>query len=249
MAVIFGVESSYLEKKRWLLLLTAAAVIIALFGSSLVVPRLASYGLWTVVGIMVIIVVGEDVLKLVEQRFNRVRSGMLGEDVIVREIKKLPDGFAVFRGLKVGEHQDIDCAVVGPAGVFAVEAKSHKGQIGFDGQELTRNGRRLEKDFFRETMAEATGLRGLIESGAKIDVFVEPVIVFSRANVTLGPEKMRGCYVIGKSWLNELVQSKVAYPLNNDFVLKIAVALTGLVDDKHKGDKIKQFENTLNKPL
>jgi hypothetical protein len=114
---------------------------------------------------------------------------------------------------------------------------------------LTRNGRRLEKDFFRETMAEATGIRGMIERGTMIDVFVEPVIVFSIANITLGTQKIRGCYVIGKSWLNELVQSKIAYPLNNDFVLKIASALAGLVDDKRKRDKIKQLEDSLNRTL
>jgi Nuclease-related domain len=249
MVVIFGGESGYLEKKRWLLLLAALAVVVAFIALVLVVPRLASFGLWVVAGIMIIIIVGEDFLKLVEQRFNRVDNGMSGEDAVVRELKKLPDGFVVFRGLKVGEHQDIDCAVIGPTGVFAVEVKSHRGRVGFNGRELTRDGRVFEKDFFRETMAEATGLRGLIERGAGIDVFVEPIIVFSRADVALGSEKIRGCYVIGKSWLNELVQSKVAYSLNDDFVLKIASALTGLVDDKRKGDKIKQLENALHKPL
>jgi hypothetical protein len=154
----------------------------------------------------------------------------------------------VFRGIKVRDYLDIDCTVVGPTGIFAIEVKGHRGLVGFNGQQLTRNSRLFEKDFLLQAMSEAVGLRELIRSTAKVDVFVEPIIVFSDqyASVKLGPEKIKGCYVIGKAWLNELVERGTTDRLDAKYAVGIARALAGKVEDRHKEEKILQLEKNLD---
>lgn len=244
MAIIFGGKSGYLGKKRYFLFLTIVVLIFAVLGLAGIFPIFSSYGLWALAGALCFVLLLEKILKMVEKEYNRFDNGIFGEEQIIRELKKLPDEYAVFRGIMVGSHQDIDCAVIGPTGIFVVEVKSHRGKIGFNGVELTRNGQRLEKDFFHETMAEAVGLRDLIRNLAKEDVFVEPVIIFSRATVALGPQKLKNCYVIGRGWLNELLVAGRGYTIDSGLVLKISSALAALIHDKRKEEKIKQLEKT-----
>ena len=191
MAMIFGGTSGFLGNRRLLLrsaimLVLAIIIFIAFFSN-----RFTSAGLWVIVAVAAVFMVGMRVVGSLEKKESRFDNGIIGERTISRELEKLPDQYVVFRGLLVNDHQDIDCTVVGPTGVFAVEVKSHKGTIGFDGERLMRNGRPFEKDFFHETMSEAVGLRGLLDRTAKLDIFVEPIIVFSSnaATVRLGPGK------------------------------------------------------------
>jgi hypothetical protein len=249
MAVIFGGKNRYLFKKLLTVFVVGFLGLVVLSLISFAPTYFSWLGLGGVFFVCIILILQTRLIAFANKKFNRLSNGLNGEDRIAKELNNLPDNYAVFRGIKISEHQDVDYAVVGPTGVFAVEVKSHKGQIGFNGQELTRSGRRFQKDFFRETMAEATGLRGLISRDAKIDVFVEPVIVFSRAKISLGSQKIRGCYVIGVSWLNALVQSKATYQLNDEFIFKISSALARLVRDKHNNDKIKQLEKTFNNSI
>jgi len=248
MTVVFGGTNRFLGKKRLLLVLGLLLLLAAVFCLSYYAPSFSSFGLWGAAGALLALMVAIKAVGVIERKNARLGGGIYGEAVVSRELRRLPDGYAVFRGLLVNEHQDIDCAVIGPNGVFAVEVKSHKGTIGFDGEQLTRNGRRFEKDFFRETMSEAVGLRALLARAAKLDIFVEPVIVFSStaAAVRLGPDKIKNCYVIGKDRLNELIMGASSCRIDAASALAIIRALAESVNDRRKEKKLARLEKFLN---
>ncbi len=108
-------------------------------------------------------------------------SGIVGEDLILSELVKLSDNYSVFHGLKLpGQLSDIDFAVVGPTGVFIGEVKNHKGIVGFDGQELTLNKKRiLYKDLLKQTKNEALDLNNFLLATTNENIFVTPILVFS----------------------------------------------------------------------
>ena len=248
MAVVFGGTNSYLARKRLLLVSSLLLLVAAIFVLSYYAPSFSSFGLWGAAGVLLALVLAVKAVGVIERKNARLGGGIFGEAVVSRELRRLPDGYAVFRGLMVNEHQDIDCAVIGPNGIFAIEVKSHKGTIGFDGEHLTRNGRWFEKDFFRETMSEAVGLRSLLARAAKLDIFVEPVIVFSShaAAVRLGPGKIKNCYVIGKSRLNELVAGVNSCRIDAATALAIAKALAAGVNDRRKEKKLARLGKLLS---
>ncbi len=247
MAVVFGGTNGYLARRRGLLAFSLLVLLAAIFALFYYAPSFSSFGLWGAVGVLLALAAATKAVGFIERKNARLGGGIFGEAVVSRELGRLPDGFVVFRGLMVNEHQDIDCAVVAPNGVFAVEVKSHKGAIGFDGEHLTRNGRWFEKDFFRETMSEAVGLRALIARAAKLDVFVEPVIVFSSqaATVRLGTGKIKNCYVVGKERLNELVAGVGSSRIDAATTLAIAQALAAGVNDRHKAKKLARLGKIL----
>jgi len=223
-------------------LLLLPIVAISFFGST--ITKAGYVGSVVVIGLMGII------LSLVEKRkksVDRWVNGIEGEGQVVEELEKLPDNYVALRGLKVKEHLDVDCTVVGPTGVFAVEVKSHKGKIGFDGQGLTRNGRRFKKDFLRQTTAEALGLRDKIRNLAKIELYVEAIVVFSNkyASVRLGQQMVRGCRVIGRDWLNNIIEISPGQKLENSFIFKIASALAADTPDDKKDKKLEELKQIL----
>lgn len=141
--------------------------------------------------------------------FARFKQGRYGEYEVCDELVKLPEEFFVFQDVKIpGYWGNIDFVVLGPTGVFALEVKSHKGKIGFDGRRLTRYGSViLGKDFLQQAKGEALRLHEYLVGVVGKEFFVEPVLVFSsnRASVRFGFQKQNNVYVIGKGYLHELI--------------------------------------------
>jgi hypothetical protein len=243
MAVVFGGDSEYLNNKRYRYLFYIVIFIflgLALVKVSLFIKSAGLYGALAVLFAMYLIIFIFE--KIVFKNSGIVMSGLFGEDKIAKELKALPNEYIVFRGIKVKDSLDCDFTVIGPSGVYAIDAKNHRGLIAFNGNYLTRNGLPLEKDILGEIKAEAFGLKDLIFKTANIDVFVEPVIVFVRASVRLGAGKIDGAYIIGKTWLNELIQNNTSTILDKKIILRLAKGLSELVHDKHKENKLKQLE-------
>lgn len=75
----------------------------------------------------------------------------------------------------------------GPAGIFALETKSHRGQVTFQDDQLMLGGRPLEKNMLAQSYAEAMALKGYLRKATGKDFSVTPVLVFASAFV-----KVRG---------------------------------------------------------
>ncbi|HRH23105.1 MAG TPA: nuclease-related domain-containing protein [Candidatus Magasanikbacteria bacterium] len=150
--------------------------------------------------------------------FFSALNGLDGEMIVRRELAKLPNEYVVFHGLKLREPYDVDFVVVGPTGIFAIDAKSHRGRMGYDGEELTRDGNRLEKNILFQTMSEALDVHTFLLSELQREYFVKPVIVFSSswARISFGNNDKKGVCVIGKKWLRKIIIENDAEKLSRE---------------------------------
>lgn len=162
----------------------------------------------------------------------KFKRGRYGEYEVHNELEKLSDNFLVFQDVKLpGRRDNIDFVVLGPTGVFALEVKSHKGRISFDGKRLTRNGSViLGKDMLWQAMDEAMRLHEHLKNVIGKEFFVDPALVFS-SDLTLvrfGFQKIRKVFVIGKRYLHEFVISRKEH-LNHQEVEVLKSELMKLV--------------------
>jgi hypothetical protein len=69
------------------------------------------------------------------------RLGAKGEELVGRELAKLRDDWRVLHSIPLGDHGDIDHLVIGPGGVFVLNAKFHKyATVVVDGEDVFVNG-------------------------------------------------------------------------------------------------------------
>ncbi len=148
--------------------------------------------------------------------------GIRGERYIAKELQGLSSEYSVYIDAMVNpEKGNIDYIVIGPTGIFTIEVKSHKGVITHDGLTLLRNGSKFEKDFLKQSMAQAMSLHQYIAGKLNTEVFVNPVIVFSNfIKVNFGLNKVNNVFVIQKQWLRKLIESQriTNFPIKRDLV-------------------------------
>lgn len=141
-------------------------------------------------------------------------QGAEGEVAVARALEALPDGWVVLHDLAWPGRQraNLDHVVIGPGGVFVVDAKNWTGRIEVRDQVLVQNGRRRESAVSSVTAA-AIAVQGIVAPVPCIGVlcFVrdEPLVAASW-NVTvcstatlvttltsrppvLGPDDVRRC--------------------------------------------------------
>ncbi len=157
------------------------------------------------------------------KRTGKFISGTIGEKDIDRELKDLDKRYTYIAGGLETRRGNVDKIVIGPMGVWALEVKSHNGDITFDGQTLLRNHERFEKNFLSQAYAEAKFLQELIKSKLNLDIPVQPAVVFSsnHAIVRLGLNKYKGVYVIQKGWLTKLLTETHNRSLDTDTIKKL----------------------------
>ena len=136
-------------------------------------------------------------LYLIYRVFKQIAKNDRGEDAEI-EVRKilgiLSNNYIVFQNVPIKKNLDIDLVLVGPTGVYAIEVKSYRKFYQYYGS----------TDFIGQTMSEALGLKNYLKDSG-VDVFVNAVLVFSRAFVKFGFTPQRGVYVIGKKFLIPLL--------------------------------------------
>jgi len=159
-------------------------------------------------------------VKLRTDKFNR---GLVGENEIDDELNKLGSEFIVIKSGLDTDRGNIDKIVIGTTGVWVLEVKSHSGHFTFDGKHLLRNGKTMDKDFLGQAYAEAKTLQEIIKTKAGIDLFVNPVLVFSNkyAQARFGLKKLNGVYAIRKDWLIKLITESKINSLSGEDIEKI----------------------------
>lgn len=235
MAKFYGKRDNYLlEKDAKYYLYSAGLVILPL----LIIWLAYTFGgktvpsVWLLVVAVVLIVlvleVADPLIKHFRIESAKYYSGFSGENDIKTELTKLPDEFTVFQNLMLGNNKgNLDFVVTGPPGMFILEVKSHKGHIGYNGLELTVNGRSFtDKDFFRQMHGETWALKNYLSQQLGVNVFLHQVLVFSNpyAEVNFGREQINNVFVIKKDNLLNLLSSLPAFNYPADRI-KIEQAL------------------------
>jgi len=141
------------------------------------------------------------------------KQGRNGEYEICDELEKLPEEYLIFQDVKLDSmgNANIDFVVLGPAGIYAIETKSHLGRANLEDG--------TGKRFLHQTMNGALHLHDYILQTTGKDFFVNPVLVFSRADVRFGLRPVNKVYVIGKTYLEKLILSGEKSLSENDILL------------------------------
>ncbi len=190
MAVIYGHDSDYIKEKRTKFLRLAIIFIIFLLASIFIFYWLI-HKLWLLSPITLIFIwpfateflksdykEGTSTFKLLFRKFRYTNQGLLGEKEIRNTLATLPNSYSVFRGLRPNRKNDIDFIVIGPNGVFAIEAKSSKGFVTFG-----RNNH--WQQMLQQTRRETFELHDYLQNGWGIKIFVVGILVFTNNNTTI----------------------------------------------------------------
>ena len=110
--------------------------------------------------------------------------GAKGERAVGSLLESLPPEWAVFHALPVGGRgSDIDHVVVGPAGVFTINTKRHRGQcVWVAGRSLLVSGRKTR--YIRDAELEAERVTGLVRQRMPQSAPARPVVAF------VGPKQL-----------------------------------------------------------
>lgn len=152
-------------------MLSASAVVVAALGLG-----------WLAVGVEVVLILG---LLAVERHatplIDRWGRGAQGEEHVGEIIDRLrDDGWFTIHAFFTGRG-NIDHILIGPAGIFTIETKSHPGRIVAD---------RIDSRMLKQAYAEAKVVERI--TGMK----VEPFLVFSRAYLTPAVSRREGVVVL-----------------------------------------------------
>lgn len=220
MAQMHGKKSNYLrnaETKNLLhgtmwRLIGVGILLLILFIISQTAQRLTNYALLVVLVLIVLLL--KPLNKFITRSYRKSEKtadkfyrGRKGEDTISDDLEVLPNDFHIFINITIpGGYGNVDFVVLGPTGLFIVEVKSHHGEVDFDGQELTNNGKRFEKDFIKQAKGEALQISNFLKNKLQRDVFVQSIVVFSNyVKIHFGMNKINGVYVIHKNYLQKLI--------------------------------------------
>jgi hypothetical protein len=107
--------------------------------------------------------------------------GALGELEVARRLAALGPGWYVLHSVPVGTgSSDLDHVVIGPAGVFTINTKHHRGQnVWVGAKRILVNGQRT--DHLRNAAFEAKRASKLLSVAARMLVDVTPIVAIVRA--------------------------------------------------------------------
>jgi len=182
---------------------------------------LKTYGVYAVVGIIVgYFLISRPFASLIEKTIiafgkqsGKFHRGLLSEKAVRHTLERLPNSYVVFQGIQfrseiTGKKYDADFVVVGPTGVFTVDAKSHVGLIEYDGKQLTRDKHPfVEKDVLGQSKSEALAIHNIIKKRTGLEIFVNRALAFSSrwAKMHFGFKPVDGVYVVGLPFLDKLL--------------------------------------------
>jgi hypothetical protein len=119
----------------------------------------------------------------VKREWEALRLGRDGEREVGQKLEALrKDGYEVFHDI-IGDGFNIDHVVIGPAGLFTVETKTHRKRTGnplviFDGNKVLIDGLEPDRNPVVQAKAQASWLRELLSESTGHKYDVRPVIVY-----------------------------------------------------------------------
>lgn len=112
-------------------------------------------------------------------------KGAAGEEIVARELARLPAGFHVFHAVDAGggvmmwRSGDIDHVVVGPTGIFVIETKNWRGQVTLADGRLLVAGEAPRRAPLEQVRQSVTALRAQLERQGVPAAAIVPVVCFA----------------------------------------------------------------------
>ena len=158
------------------------------------------------------------------------RKGGEGEALTADAVSDLPNTYSVFHDLthpSIGGN--IDHIVVGPTGVFALETKNWKGMVKLSGQGMvTVDGKHDHTRDGKAILGRAMTLSKKIEALSNIKIFVQAVMVFPNASVSVTPDTRCALTVLRLDLLEGFLKKPSPRPLTPQQVDTISSDLHAL---------------------
>jgi hypothetical protein len=111
------------------------------------------------------------------------RVGAEGEQLVAQQLKRLGPAWHAIHSVTLSETgTDLDHLVIGPAGVFCLNTKSHPGaKVWAAGDTLLVNGQRPDHNYVRASRSEGRKVSRILTTACGFGVAVTPVIVVVNA--------------------------------------------------------------------
>lgn len=144
------------------------------------------------------------------------RVGAKGEEKVAAQLAKLGPAWRVLHAVEVGENgSDIDHVLIGPAGVFTLNAKRHpRGNAWVAENCVMVNGQKT--DYLRNSRHEAKRAARLLSAACGQPIAVTPVVVFVDLDSFKVKSKPTDVAVVTRSSLVTWLTSKSAVLTNTD---------------------------------
>ncbi len=169
-------------------------------------------------------------LDQVDAERRKWQRGTDGETVVGKILADFPDGFYVISDLSTPSG-NLDHVVVGPTGVFVLDAKNWRGVVQADGKgELLLNGKRLDKNYISQYVARIMGVKEKVRAlAAGTDPYFQGLFVFTAARVEAAWGKTGRVNCLREDQLRDyIVENEFGKPLEPDEVQRVAQAFLGL---------------------
>ncbi len=215
MAQNIGNPGKYLQKKEFKYYGIVAVLFIGMVLFIYFLPKLIFLS-GSIFGLLFILLLFKvftnlfpDLIKIFRKKGDNYHNGRQGENEIVEELNKLPDGYNILRNIKFENGPDNDIVVVGPTGIFTLEVKDYDyAVVGFNNNKLTFNNKEDIKNILNQALTEAMNLQKCLLK-ENLQIFVNPIIVFSSPmKLNFGFNKVKNVFVIGKPYLINLLTSQ-----------------------------------------
>lgn len=109
-------------------------------------------------------------------------AGLMGEELVGKELAKLGEPWTVIHGVRVGPKADVDHLVLGPAGVFCLNTKrlDYDADVVVTARQFRVNG--YSRDYYPKAVNEASRVEVRLQAAVGWDIPVQPVVVVCNVN-------------------------------------------------------------------
>jgi len=171
--------------------------------------------------------------RYLKKRARDAERGARAEEKVEERLAALPEGYASFHDLSFPGF-NVDHVVVGPAGVFVVETKSHGGKVAGDGDRLLLNGHPPEKDFVNQAWSQTFHIRDILKERLGREIPVKPVLCFTSAFVQVRGT-VKGVAVVTGGYLNTFIgRQKPVLGVEDAARVVTCLKMTTKVEDPEK---------------
>jgi hypothetical protein len=126
---------------------------------------------------------GTDKIDAIDRQRLSWRKGAVGEALVAGILEALPDEFVVVNDVSK-RFGNLDHIVIGPTGVYVIDAKNWRGTVSAKGDgELLINGKPPGKPAIRMTLGAVMDFQGKLKALTEKDYFVRGLLVFPMAFV------------------------------------------------------------------
>jgi hypothetical protein len=160
------------------------------------------------------------------------RKGAVGEAIVAATLQDLPHDFVVINDVSK-RFGNIDHVVIGPTGIYVVDAKNWKGSVKADGSgELLLNGQPLAKPAIKALLGAVMDFQTKLKALTETDYFVRGLMVFPNAYVEASFGSTRHIHCLRNErllgYLNDQTFARKLSAIDVDRIKRATLQLAGM---------------------